>query len=213
MSELTKRIITSISLIGLLFAMFIYNYIFIVILIIFGAIIWVEFNHLFKKIYRNNYLKTFLDFIVLLYIFYILWLSIISLQSYDTKIILLFSTLICIMSDIGGYVFGRTFKGKKLTKISPKKTISGVVGAYFFSLLLLIIFNFIIKDYDLIKYFILTLGVSSTSQLGDLFISYIKRKAKVKNTSDILPGHGGLLDRLDGIIFGIPLGLNLSLIL
>ncbi|MDB4846811.1 phosphatidate cytidylyltransferase, partial [Candidatus Pelagibacter sp.] len=106
----------------------------------------------------------------------------------------------------------KIFKGKKLTKISPNKTISGVFGAFIFSIILLILFN-LIEDINLIRYIILTLAVSSTSQLGDIFISYIKRKAKVKNTSNILPGHGGLLDRLDGIIFGIPLGLNLALII
>jgi len=117
------------------------------------------------------------------------------------------------MSDIGGYLFGKTFKGKKLTKISPNKTISGLIGAFVFSLLLLIVFNFTIENLNLIKYLILTLAVSGTSQLGDILISYIKRKAKVKNTSDILPGHGGLLDRLDGIIFGIPIGLNLAVLI
>ena len=210
MNELTKRILTSILLIFLLIAMFVYNYIFIVILIIFGTIIWVEFNHLLTKIFKNNYLKTLVSFLVLIYIFYFLWLTIISFQSNHTKIILLYSTLICITSDIGGYCFGKTFKGKKLTKISPNKTISGVIGALVSSLLLLIVFNFTIENINLIKYLILTLAVSSASQLGDIFISYIKRKAKVKNTSDILPGHGGLLDRLDGIIFGIPVGLNLA---
>ena len=210
MNELTKRILTSILLIFLLIAMFVYNYIFIVILIIFGTIIWVEFNHLLTKIFKNNYLKTLVSFLVLIYIFYFLWLTIISFQSNHTKIILLYSTLICITSDIGGYCFGKTFKGKKLTKISPNKTISGAIGAIVCSLLLLIVFNFTIENINLIKYLILTLVVSSASQLGDIFISYIKRKAKVKNTSDILPGHGGLLDRLDGIIFGIPVGLNLA---
>ena len=210
MNELTKRILTSILLIFLLIAMFVYNYIFIVILIIFGTIIWIEFNHLLTKIFKNNYLKTVVSFLVLIYIFYFLWLTIISFQSNDTKIILLYSTLICITSDIGGYCFGKTFKGKKLTKISPNKTISGAIGAIVCSLLLLIVFNFTIENINLIKYLILTLAVSSASQLGDIFISYIKRKAKVKNTSDILPGHGGLLDRLDGIIFGIPVGLNLA---
>ena len=210
MNELTKRILTSILLIFLLIAMFVYNYIFIVILIIFGTIIWVEFNHLLTKIFKNNYLKTVVSFLVLIYIFYFLWLTIISFQSNHTKIILLYSTLICITSDIGGYCFGKTFKGKKLTKISPNKTISGAIGAIVCSLLLLIVFNFTIENINLIKYLILTLAVSSASQLGDIFISYIKRKAKVKNTSDILPGHGGLLDRLDGIIFGIPIGLNLA---
>jgi len=161
-------------------------------------------------LFKNNYLKTVVSFLTLIYIFYFLWLSMISLQSSDTKIILLYSILICIMSDIGGYSFGKTFKGKKLTKISPNKTISGVVGALVSSLLLLIVFNYTVENINLIKYLILTLVVSSASQLGDIFISYIKRKAKVKNTSDILPGHGGLLDRLDGIIFGIPVGLNFA---
>ena len=210
MNELTKRILTSILLIFLLIAMFVYNYIFIVILIIFGTIIWVELYQMFTKIFKNNYLKTSVSFLTLIYIFYFLWLSMISLQSSDTKIILLYSILICIMSDIGGYSFGKTFKGKKLTKISPNKTISGVIGALVSSLLLLIVFNYTTENINLIKYLILTLVVSSASQLGDIFISYIKRKAKVKNTSDILPGHGGLLDRLDGIIFGIPVGLNFA---
>ena len=213
MNELTKRILTSILLIFLLIAMFVYNYIFIVIIIIFGTIIWVELYQMFTKIFKNNYLKTSVSFLTLIYIFYFLWLSMISLQSSDTKIILLYSILICIMSDIGGYSFGKTFKGKKLTKISPNKTISGVIGALVSSLLLLIVFNYTIENINLIKYLILTLVVSSASQLGDIFISYIKRKAKVKNTSDILPGHGGLLDRLDGIIFGIPIGLNLAVLI
>ena len=210
MSELTKRILTSILLIFLLISMFVYNYIFIVILIIFGTIIWIELNQLFTKIFKNNSLKLAVNFLTLFYIFYFLWLSMISLQSSETKNILLYSVLICIMSDIGGFSFGKTFKGKKLTKISPNKTISGVIGAFTFSLLLLFFFNFIIENINLIKYLILTLVVSSTSQLGDIFISYIKRNAKVKNTSDILPGHGGLLDRLDGILFAIPVSLNLA---
>ena len=213
MNELTKRIFTSILLICLLISMFVYNYMFIIILIIFGTIIWVELNNLFIKIFKNNYLKILVNFLVLIYIFYILWLSMISFQSNDTKIVLLYTILVCIMSDIGGYFFGKTFKGKKLTKISPNKTISGLIGAFIFSLLFLIVFNFIIESLNLIKYLILTLAVSSTSQLGDIFISYIKRKAKVKNTSNILPGHGGLLDRVDGIIFAIPIGLNLAILL
>ena len=213
MNELTKRILTSILLIFLLIAMFVYNYIFIVILIIFGTIIWVELYQLFTKIFKNNYLKTVVSFLVLIYIFYFLWLTSISFQSNHTKIILLYSTLICITSDIGCYCFGKIFKGKKLTNISPNKTISGAIGAIVCSLLLLIVFNFTIENINLIKYLILTLAVSGSSQLGDIFISYIKRKAKVKNTSDILPGHGGLLDRLDGIIFGIPIGLNLAILI
>jgi phosphatidate cytidylyltransferase len=213
MNELTKRIFTSILLIFLLISMFVYNYIFIVILILFGTIIWIELNHLFIKIFKNNYLKNLASFLGLIYIFYTLSLSMTSFQSSDTKIILLYTILICIMSDIGGYFFGKTFKGKKLTKISPNKTISGSIGGFVFSLLLLIVFYFTIENINLIKYLILTLTVSCASQSGDIFISYIKRKAKVKNTSDMLPGHGGLLDRLDGIIFGIPIGLNLAVLI
>jgi len=193
--------------------MFVYNYIFVIILIIFGTIIWVELNNLFIKIFINNYLKFLASLFALIYIFYILWLSMNSFQNNDTKIILIYSILICIMSDLGGYFFGKTFKGKKLTKISPNKTISGLIGAFVFSLLLLIVFNFTIENLNLIKYFILTFAVSSASQSGDIFISYIKRKAKVKHTSDILPGHGGLLDRLDGIIFGIPIGVNFAILI
>ena len=116
------------------------------------------------------------------------------------------------MSDIGGFVFGKTFKGIKLTKISPNKTISGMIGAFIFSLSLIIFYYFTNDSINLVKYTIITLIISSSSQLGDIFISFLKRKAKVKNTSDILPGHGGLLDRLDGIIFGVPVGLNLTII-
>ena len=145
MNELTKRIFTSILLICLLISMFVYNYIFIVILIIFGTIIWVELNNLFIKIFKNNYLKTLVSFLVLIYIFYILWLSMISFQSNDTKIILLYTIFICIMSDIGGYLFGKTFKGKKLTKISPNKTISGLIGSFILSLVLVPFFYFYLK--------------------------------------------------------------------
>ena len=154
-----------------------------------------------------------MSFFALTYIFYILWLAIISVQTNDTKFFLLYSILVCIMSDIGGFVFGKIFKGKKLTSISPNKTISGSFGAFIFSLLLVLILTFIIEDINLMKYLILTLIISCSSQIGDIFISYIKRKAKVKNTSDILPGHGGLLDRLDGIIFGVPVGLNLAFLI
>jgi len=213
MNELTKRILSSVVLIGFLICMFIYNYIFIISLIIFGSIVWIEFNHMLIKIFKTKYLKTLISFFGLLYLFYICWISIISIQSNNSKIILLYCIVICVMSDIGGYVFGKTFKGKKLTKISPNKTISGLIGAFFFSLLFFIIFYQIFQNFNFVKYLIITILVSSSSQLGDIFISYIKRKAKVKNTSDILPGHGGLLDRFDGIIFGIPVGLNLAAII
>ena len=102
--------------------------------------------------------------------------------------------------------FGKLFKGKKLTKISPKKTISGSIGSFIISVLLIPFFYDYFFNYGLLTIIIITVMISLVSQIGDLFISYIKRKAKVKNTSNILPGHGGFLDRIDGIIFSIPSG-------
>jgi len=210
MNELKKRFLTSFFLIIILASMSIYNYIFISSLIIISCVIWVELNSMFIKIFKNYYYKILINFLSLIYIFYFIWLSINTLHSYDTKVIWIYSVLICIMSDIGGFVFGKTFKGPKLTKISPNKTFSGMIGAFIFSLLLMMVYYFTIDNSDFFKYLIITLIISSISQLGDIFISFIKRKAKVKNSSDILPGHGGLLDRVDGIIFGIPVGLNLE---
>jgi len=210
MNELKKRFLTSFFLIIILASMSIYNYIFISSLIIISCVIWVELNSMFIKIFKNYYYKILINFLSLIYIFYFIWVSINTLHSYDTKVIWIYSVLICIMSDIGGFVFGKTFKGPKLTKISPNKTFSGMIGAFIFSLLLMMVYYFTIDNSDFFKYLIITLIISSISQLGDIFISFIKRKAKVKNSSDILPGHGGLLDRVDGIIFGIPVGLNLE---
>ena len=118
-------------------------------------------------------------------------------------------TIICISTDIGGYMFGKIFKGPKLTKISPKKTYSGVFGGYFLSVVFLIIllnkyfiFSNSIKLSGEIIIFILL--VSTISQLGDILISYFKRLSKIKDTGKIIPGHGGLLDRIDGMIFAFP---------
>ena len=121
----------------------------------------------------------------------------------------MYSVLVAILSDIGGLVFGKTFKGKKLTKISPNKTISGSIGSIVLSMVLIPIFYNELIIYDLFTLIILTIIISLISQIGDLFISFLKRKAKVKDTSDLLPGHGGLLDRVDGIIFAVPLGIFL----
>ena len=125
---------------------------------------------------------------------------------YLGSVFIIYILIICIFSDIGGYVIGKTIGGKKLTKISPKKTISGSVGSFCFSIVpLLLFYNFDQSEYSYsFSNFLLCLEISLVCQLGDLFISYIKRKAKVKNTGNFLPGHGGLLDRIDGIIFAIP---------
>ena len=120
----------------------------------------------------------------------------------------LFIILICILTDLGGYTFGKIFKGPKLTKISPNKTYSGIVGSFLFSIVLGILFLGYIDnnllEKDPIKILLGILLISLISQLGDLIISYFKRKAKLKDTGNILPGHGGLLDRVDGMIFVVP---------
>ena len=122
--------------------------------------------------------------------------------------VVLFITIICISTDIGGYLFGKIFKGPKLTKISPKKTYAGVFGSFFLPLILgLVVYEYQYTDQipDKGLYFlIIILFISLISQIGDLIISYFKRKAKIKDTGKILPGHGGLLDRIDGIIFVFP---------
>ena len=213
--ELKKRIITSIFLLSLLFVMFSYSYILIISSIIIGLISWIEFYALISKIVKKNDSKSqifrFLYKSISLLYLSILVTSIFSIEFFylDLKIKLLYIILVAILSDIGGLVFGRFFKGKKLTKISPKKTISGSIGSFIFSLLLIPLFYLDLIEYSIFALCLITMLISVTTQLGDLFISYLKRKAKVKDTSDILPGHGGFLDRVDGIIFAIPAGLLL----
>ena len=113
--------------------------------------------------------------------------------------------LICISTDIGGYVFGKLFKGPKLTKISPNKTYSGMIGGYFLSLIFLSLFMWLIDQTTSVEWFIITILISTVSQIGDITISYFKRLSKIKDTGKIIPGHGGLLDRIDGMIFAFPI--------
>jgi phosphatidate cytidylyltransferase len=214
-SELRKRIFTSLVLISLLTAMFIYSYVMVITLIIIAIIIWVEFYALISKIFKKNSIKDkvfrFLyKSISLLYLSLLVYL-ILSIESHykGLKIYLMYTVLVAILSDIGGLVIGKIFKGKKLTKISPKKTLSGSIGSFIFSFFLIPLFYEKLIEYDLLILTLITLLISLITQLGDLFISYLKRKANVKDTSNILPGHGGFLDRVDGIIFAIPVGVLL----
>ena len=213
--NIKKRILTSILLIALLVGMFFYSYIMIISLIIIAIISWIEFYALISKIFKKNILKDkFSRFsykaLSLIYLSGLVYLIFtIESENSNLKIYLLYSVLVAILSDIGGLVCGKIFKGKKLTKISPNKTISGSIGSFMFSMLLIPFFYKVQIDQSLVNFFLITIIISLTSQLGDLFISLLKRKAKVKDTSDLLPGHGGVLDRIDGIIFAIPLGIFL----
>ena len=213
--NLTKRIITSIPLIFLLCLSFYYSYILIISLIIISLISWIEFQALILKIFKKNYYKLIINLLGLIYltIFSSLIFSGIMQEDFKMNMVYLFS--ICIFSDIGGLIFGKIFKGKKLTKISPNKTISGSIGSFILSLALAPIFYFLLNDkfLNLLDLVLLSIFVSFLCQIGDLFISFLKRKANVKDTSNLLPGHGGILDRIDGILLGVPMGfLSLTLI-
>jgi phosphatidate cytidylyltransferase len=211
--ELQKRIITSICLISLLVLMFFYTFILIVSLIVIAIICWVEFYALISKIlvkdnFKDKVLRFFYKMLSLLYLSTIVYL-VVSARSENSEleIIISYSILVSVMSDIGGLIVGKIIKGRKLTKVSPNKTVSGSIGSFVFSILLIPFFINYLSEYNFLILFTFTIVISLISQIGDLFISFLKRKAKVKNTSDLLPGHGGILDRVDGIIFAIPTGL------
>ena len=213
--ELKKRIITSICLLILLTIMFYYTFVLIISLVLLGVISWIEFYALISKIFKNNnYKDKTLRFLCksssLLYISSLVYfIIVIKSKNSELEFIVVYAIMISIFTDTGGLIFGKIFKGKKLTNISPKKTISGSVGSFIFSLFLLPFFIKYFVNYNIFELLLITMLISLISQLGDLFISFLKRKAKVKDTSDLLPGHGGILDRIDGIIFSIPIALIL----
>ena len=218
LENLFKRIITStILLLLLLFITLNHQYIFISAILLLGLIICFEANNIFLKIMSFKNLKEkstkkisskflILNIITFCYVFFVFCNSAYEIHKYQSPIYFLYVISICFFTDIGGYFFGNFFGGKKLSKISPNKTISGSIGSFIFSLIPLIIIlntNYLNLQLNL-KNVGFCLILSLISQLGDLFLSFLKRKAKVKDTGKILPGHGGVLDRVDGIIFAVP---------
>ena len=201
--ELKKRILTAIFLFPLLLIVLIYSKKF---LIIFLSIFYFLS---FYEIVKNSKSLTF-TIIASIFLFLCFYCFYYLRGTTNQSLILLswaiFST---ILSDIGGYVFGKMFKGKKLTKISPNKTYSGAFGSLILSLVSLpslyifqiVLFNKIYIDFFQFKFFFITLFISLVAQIGDIFISFWKRRLNVKDTSNFLPGHGGVLDRIDGLIF------------
>jgi phosphatidate cytidylyltransferase len=217
--NLLKRIITSIFLLSLLILInFSHKSIFIISILIIGLIICLEANNLFSKFLTNKLSKKssptnklnikfiMLNMITFFYIFCVFCNLSYEIHISEGPIFFLYLISVCFFTDIGGYVFGKIIGGKKLSKISPNKTIAGTVGSFILSTIpLIIIINFNYLDLELsLKNITFCLLVSLISQLGDLFISLIKRKAKIKDTGNLLPGHGGFLDRMDGIIFAVP---------
>ena len=217
--NLLKRLITSIVLLSLfIFINFSHQYIFILSILIIGLIICIEANNLFSKLLTNKNSKKnssinklnanfiILNIITFSYIFFIFCNLSYEIHRSESPIFFLYIISICFFTDIGGYIFGKIIGGKKLSKISPNKTIAGAIGSFIFSIIPLIIalnFNFLDLEFNLTN-IIFCLLISLISQIGDLFISLIKRKAEIKDTGNLLPGHGGILDRMDGIIFAVP---------
>ena len=206
--ELNKRIVTSVLLFLLAIFCIFNKPAFIITIFVSSCIAFSEINKMIYRITRSVYNKKWIIFNILsFFYFFFIFIPLAFGLHMESPTFLLYVLSICICSDIGGYITGRTIGGKKLTKISPNKTISGSIGSFCFSILPLLLFY----NFDQSKYlysfdnFILCMQISLVCQLGDLYISYIKRKAKVKDSGKILPGHGGVLDRIDGIIFAIPL--------
>ena len=201
-----KRIITSLFLLSLFILIFVFNEILIFSLIIFGVISIVEFIDITRKTFNHFLLFIISNSIFVIYVFMFCIITVYFSNILYLKIIFFSLLLSCITSDIGGYVFGKTFKGPKLTKISPNKTVSGSIGSLILSCL-----TFSISIYfftNSFSYINLLIGIITSigCQMGDLFFSFLKRKAKIKDTGNFFPGHGGVLDRLDGIFLGIPAG-------
>ncbi len=201
-----KRVFTSFFLFSLIILIYNSKYLFVYSSIIFGSIAIIEFINLskkFNKIKLLNYISNF---------FFISYLSIFLISSFifqnfvHLKIIFFSILLGCIASDIGGYIIGNLIKGPKLTRISPNKTISGSLGSFVFTGLTISIFIFYYTKNFYLDILIISFMTSLSCQIGDLFFSFLKRKAKVKDTGNIFPGHGGVLDRIDGILFGVPTG-------
>ena len=204
--NLLNRITTSLLLFLLLILIFYNKLLLVYTLIILGVFSILEFIHLIQKIFKNRIKILFVSFMFILFVFCFTFLFFFFSNFLQLKIILFTILLSCIASDIGGFIFGKLIGGPKLTKISPNKTISGFVGSIVLTILIFTsIFTYLTNDLNY-KYFLIAIIISFTCQTGDLFFSFLKRKARIKDTGKILPGHGGVLDRLDGIFLGTTLG-------
>ncbi len=212
LNKYKERLYTSFFLLLSLFLLMSFSFILIYGLIVLGTLSILEFLKLTKKIIKNNIFYFSFNLIFIIYIFSFCILFLVFNNFLQLKVILFSLLLGCVASDIGGFIFGKIFKGPKLTKISPNKTISGSLGSLIFTV---VVFNgsmfYFIGNLS-IMLVLVAIITSIFCQLGDLFFSLLKRKAKIKDTGNFLPGHGGVLDRLDGILLGIPVGY-LSLVL
>ena len=211
-NNLKNRIYTSLILLSLVLMIFNSNIILIYFLIILGILSIIEFTGILKKI-PLSIIYTFLaNFIFIIYISVFCFMFFFFSNLFGLKTILFILLIGCIASDIGGFIFGKIFNGPKLTKISPKKTYAGSLGSIILTLLVVSSLFFYSTQSFEFNILIIAFATSVSCQIGDLFFSFLKRKAKIKDTGNFLPGHGGVLDRIDGILLGIPIGF-LTLIL
>ena len=195
--ELIKRILSSIILIPLSLFFIIKGSILFILFISFCFLIIAYEWHMMSK--KNHFY--FYGFMFLILSFLTIYILRIESANY---IVTLFIVTVCVSTDIGGYVFGKLFKGPKLTKLSPNKTYAGMFGGYFVSLISVTTIPYLKYDAMQLNEFLIVIAISSVSQIGDIIISYFKRLSKIKDTGKIIPGHGGLLDRVDGMIFAFP---------
>ena len=215
MNELIKRIYTSIFLISFFLLALYYKALLLVILIFCTYQIFYELFNLLKNLFVkkkriNLYFLLIFSLVLLFFLNISIWININSSNILD-KIYLFLLLSISITTDIGGFFFGKIFKGRKLTKISPNKTYSGMIGSFITSIIFVYTF---FNDYFENGFLLFTIiFISAISQIGDIFISFLKRKNKKKDTGSILPGHGGLLDRFDGIIFALLFGIFFKFII
>ncbi len=212
MKELLIRAITSILLILTLYFSYIYNKFFFSIVLLISILSIIEYSKLIYKIHKKSFERIL--FISLGSVYLIAVISFLFFKTYQFKDIIFYCILICVATDIGGLISGKIFKGRKLTKISPKKTFAGFYGSFLvaFLTMFLCINYFYLQNFTFVL-IVFTFSICLLSQLGDLFFSYLKRKAKVKDTGKLLPGHGGILDRIDGMIISVPINIffyNLS---
>ena len=204
--ELKKRILSSTILIPVSF-FFIFEG--SITFIFFLSIIFLTMGFEWFKLTKKKELIRILGLFFLFFSFY----SAVYLRQYIGLNFFLFLIIVCIFTDIGGYLFGKILKGPKLTKISPKKTISGSLGSLMFSSIFFSFGFFYLNNTINMKIILVGFLISIVCQMGDLFFSFLKRKANVKDTGNFFPGHGGVLDRLDGILFGIPCGFIFLILL
>ena len=214
MMQFYQRFLTSIALLILIYLSIINTAILFITLLFLTFQSMKEFNFMYKNIFKKNskliFLSNFLSVIYLSFFSILVWIYLNS-NIIEQEFLFVFLLSICAFTDIGGFIFGKLIGGKKLSKISPNKTYSGMIGSFFLAIVfgsLIFSYQKNILDFE-INVLLIIIAVSFVSQLGDLIISSFKRKAKIKDTGNILPGHGGILDRIDGMLVAIPFGILL----